>query len=99
MNTNGAYKANGVSTIGGLICDHSSRWIIGFGLMLVSCSVTMAELRGIYQGLILAWNFGIQRLHVETDSLCATQMLARQVMITNEYASVISAIKEYLKKD
>ena len=77
LNTDGAHKANGVSTAGGLIRNFSGRWITGFGLMLGSCSVTMAELRGTYKGIILAWNFGIRRLHVETDSLCATQMLAR----------------------
>ncbi|KAK9181143.1 hypothetical protein WN944_024280 [Citrus x changshan-huyou] len=98
LNTDGAHKANGVSTAGGLIRDYSGRWLTGFGLMLGSCSVTMAELRGIYQGLILAWNFGIRWLHVETDSLCATQMLANQVVTTNEYASLIFAIKEYLQK-
>ena len=35
---------------------------------------------------------------METDSLCATQMLANQVVTTNEYASLIFAIKEYLQK-
>ncbi|KAH9678147.1 hypothetical protein KPL71_025604 [Citrus sinensis] len=98
LNTDGAHKANGVSTAGGLIRDYSSCWLTGFGLMLGSCSVTMAELRGIYQGLILAWNFCIRWLHVETDSLCATQILANQVVTTNEYASLIIAIKEYLQK-
>ncbi|KAH9658732.1 putative ribonuclease H protein [Citrus sinensis] len=98
LNTDGAHKANGVSTAGGLIRDYSGHWLTGFGLMLGSCSVTIAELRGIYHGLILAWNFGIRWLHVETDSLCATQMLANQVETTNEYASLIFAIKEYLQK-
>ena len=98
LNTDWAHRANGVSSAGGLIRDYSGHWLIGFGMMLGSCSITMAELRGLYQGLILAWNFCIRWLHVETDSLCATQILANQVVTTNEYASLIIAIKEYLQK-
>ncbi|KAH9649730.1 putative ribonuclease H protein [Citrus sinensis] len=52
LNTDGAHKANGVSTAGGLIRDYLGRWITGFGLMLGSCSITMAELRGTYKGIL-----------------------------------------------
>ena len=64
-----------------------------------SCSVTVAELWGLYQGLQLAWNFGIRRLKVETDSLCITQLLAKPLVMPNEYAPLIQAIKDYLNLD
>lgn len=99
LNTDGAHKANGVSTVGGVIRDWSGRWLSGFGMMISSCSVTLAELWGLYQGILLAWDLGIRRLRIEMDSLCATQMLAKQLVLTNEFSYIIYAIKKYLNKD
>ena len=43
------------------------------------CSVTVAELWGLYQDLSLAWQHGIRYFHVEVDSCCVVQMVnARQ---------------------
>ena len=99
LNTGRALKANEVSTAGGVIRDFSGRWLSGFGMMIGSCSVMLAELWGLYQGILLAWNLGIRWLKIETDSLCATQMFAKQLVLTNEFSFLISAIKEYLNKD
>ncbi|KAL9435940.1 hypothetical protein AB3S75_022081 [Citrus x aurantiifolia] len=81
------------------IWDHLGRWLTGFGMMIGSCSITIAELWGLYQGLQLAWNFGIRRLKVETDSLCVTQLVARPSVTSNEYAPLIQAVKDYLNLD
>ncbi|KAL9438044.1 hypothetical protein AB3S75_023834 [Citrus x aurantiifolia] len=99
LNTDGAHRFHGTSTAGGLIRDHLGLWLTGFGMMIGSCSVTVAELWGLYQGLQLAWNFGIRRLKVETDSLCITQLLAKPLVTSNEYAPLIQAIKDYLNLD
>ena len=99
LNTDGAHKSDGISTAGGLIRDHLGRWISGFGMMIGSCSITVAELWGMYKGLQLAWDSGIRRLKVETDSLCVTQLVARSSVISNEYAPLVQAIKDYLKLD
>lgn len=56
LNTDGAHEANGVSTAGGVIRDFSGRWLSGFGMMIGSCSVMLAELRGLYQGTLLAYS-------------------------------------------
>ena len=89
LNTDGAHRVHGTSTAGGLIRDHLGRWLTGFGMMIGFCSVTVAELWSLYQGLQLAWNFGIRRLKVETDSLCFTQLLAKPSLTSNEYAPLI----------
>ncbi|KAH9757474.1 reverse transcriptase domain-containing protein [Citrus sinensis] len=99
LNTDGAHRVHGTSTAGGLIRDHLGRWLTRFGMMIGSCSVTVAELWGLYQGLQLAWNFGIRNLRVETDSLCVTQLAARPSVTPNEYAPLIQAIKDYLNLD
>ncbi|XP_052290822.1 uncharacterized protein LOC127900258 [Citrus sinensis] len=58
LNTDGAHNRGGISTAGGLIRDHMGCWLSGFGMMIGSCSITVAELWGLYQGLQLAWNSG-----------------------------------------
>ncbi|KAH9735416.1 putative ribonuclease H protein [Citrus sinensis] len=72
LNSDGACKVNGVAAAGGLIRDHNGHWVAGFGMNIGNCLVTMAELWGLYQGLILAWNKGIRWLRVEVDSRCVT---------------------------
>ncbi|KAH9669858.1 putative ribonuclease H protein [Citrus sinensis] len=37
LNTDGAHRIHGTSTVGGLIRDHLGRWLIGFGMMIGSC--------------------------------------------------------------
>ena len=58
-------------------------------------SVLMAELWGLYQGLILAWKVGIKRLLVEVDSLCVTQMISKQVVIPNVFYVLVVVVRNY----
>ncbi|KAH9796396.1 putative ribonuclease H protein [Citrus sinensis] len=89
LNTDSAHKFDGIFITGGLIQDHFGHWLSGFGMMIGSCSITFAELWGLYQGLQLAWNSGIRRLKVEMNSLCVTQLVARPSVMTNDYAPLI----------
>lgn len=99
LSTDGAHKSHGTSTASGLIQDHLGRWLTGFGMMTGSCSVTVAELWGLYQGIQLVWNSDICRLKVETNSLCITQLVTRPSVLTNEYGPLVKAIKDYLILD
>ncbi|KAH9751256.1 putative ribonuclease H protein [Citrus sinensis] len=78
LNSDGARKGAGMAGAGGLIRDATGRWHGGFCMNIGICSVTIAELWGLYQGLILAWQMGIRLLVVEIDSLCVTQLLNRK---------------------
>ncbi|KAH9793075.1 putative ribonuclease H protein [Citrus sinensis] len=85
LNCDGAHNREGISTAGGLIRDHFGRWLSGFGMMIGSYSVTVAELWGLYQGLQLAWNSGIRKI--------------KPTLEINHYAPLIRTIKDYLKMD
>ena len=61
------------------------------------CSVTIAELWGLYQGLILAWQMGIILLVVEIDSLCVTQLLNKKSL--NATLSLVNDILGLLSRD
>ncbi|KAH9704953.1 putative ribonuclease H protein [Citrus sinensis] len=68
LNTDGACKASSLALVGGLSRDAQGGWIKGFSINIGMCSITKAELWGMYHGLILAWNKGIRLLIVEADS-------------------------------
>ena len=63
------------------------------------CPVVMAELWGLYQGLILAWDVGIKRLLVEVDSLCISQMIAKQEVVPNVFYALVAAMRELLSRN
>ncbi|KAH9666673.1 reverse transcriptase domain-containing protein [Citrus sinensis] len=82
---------------GGLIRDATGRWHGGFCMNIGICSVTIAELWGLYQGLILAWQMGIRLLVVEIDSLCVTQLLNRKSL--NATLPLVNDILGLLSRD
>ena len=63
------------------------------------CSVIVAELWGVYQELIMAWDHGVRWLLVEVDSQCVVQMLNNLEAITNEYSPLASSIKELIHRN
>src|SRR5689334_1263909 len=56
---------------GGVLRDDKGAWLHGYVRNLGSCSVVMAELWGIIDGLSLAWEQGYRRVWIETDSQIA----------------------------
>lgn len=62
-------------------------------------SITNAEPWGLYQGLLLAWNRGIQLLTVEVDRLCVTQVIHSQTLSTNALSSLVNGILKLLSRN
>ncbi|CAN1290311.1 hypothetical protein LINPERPRIM_LOCUS20638, partial [Linum perenne] len=55
---------------GGIILrDDQGRLVLAFASNLGSCSVVRAEIRGIIDGMTLAWDKGIRKLRIQTDML------------------------------
>lgn len=52
LNINGARKQSGLSSAGSPIGDYNGSWIIGFGMNISVCLITIAELWGHSQGLV-----------------------------------------------
>ena len=75
-NTNGASKGNpGAFGYGGLIQADDGRWTIGFSYHIGNCSAYKAKLWGILLGLKVAWNYGIRKLILESDSMAIVTIL------------------------
>ncbi|KAL9411709.1 hypothetical protein AB3S75_045333 [Citrus x aurantiifolia] len=59
----------------------------------------MAELWGLYQGLLLAWNKGIRWLCAEVDSRWVTQLVKNNMVNSNEFSPLIRAIQELIRRN
>ncbi|EEF43401.1 conserved hypothetical protein [Ricinus communis] len=78
LNTDGVvHQSSGHGYVGGLIRDTNGRWVAGFSINISLCSITCAELWGVYQGLMLANRLGIVNLMVEVDSMAVTTFAER----------------------
>ena len=71
---------------GGLLRDSNMNWVDGFAMNIGYCSVTVAELYGVYQGLVMAWDHNVCWLLIEVASRCVVQILNNLKVMTNEYS-------------
>ncbi|KAH9798495.1 reverse transcriptase domain-containing protein [Citrus sinensis] len=99
LNTDGSVRNEGNAGAGGVIRDSIGYWISGFCMNIGECPVVMAELWGLYQGLILAWDAGIKRLLVEVDSLCISQMISKQEVVPNVFYALVVAVRDLLSRN
>ncbi|KAE8735036.1 hypothetical protein F3Y22_tig00000477pilonHSYRG00067 [Hibiscus syriacus] len=65
----------GLASIWAVLRASDGAWLCGFHKFLRISSPLMAELRGIYLGLINAWDCGFEALQIQTDSHQSFQLL------------------------
>ena len=76
LNTDGAAKGNpGAAGGGGLIRGHRGELFEMFAMNCGQCSCTRAELLAVMRGLVVAWDGGHRKVHVELDSEVVVRML------------------------
>ncbi|CAN1256142.1 Putative ribonuclease H protein At1g65750 [Linum perenne] len=63
------------------------------------CSITRAEIRGIVEGMRLAWNKGVRKLAIQTDSKCAVQLLQKIGNNDHQHAALIIAYEELTRRE
>ncbi|CAI0376683.1 unnamed protein product [Linum tenue] len=86
------------STAGGIIRDEAGRFREAFSMNLGGGSITHAELMGVLQGLKCAWNLGIRKLELRTDSRTALALVTTAAPRHPHYRSVIQ-ICRMLERD
>ncbi|CAN1807017.1 Putative ribonuclease H protein At1g65750 [Linum perenne] len=84
---------------GGALRDSEGNVLLAFAANLGSCTITRAELRGVVEGLNLAWNGGYRRVAVQVDSLCAVQLLSNPADSDHQHASIIAQFLELKQRD
>jgi ribonuclease HI len=76
LNTDGAAKASDKRAgCGGILRRDNGMWVEGFAKALGDTTAYMAELWGIYEGLLLANRRAVERLELRTDSQIIAQSL------------------------
>ncbi|GLT71848.1 hypothetical protein SLA2020_438390 [Shorea laevis] len=99
LNTDGSAHGNpGPASAGGVIRDHMGRWISGFACKIGYTSSLRAELWGIREGLILAYQRNIHNLIVEVDSMVAAQLLGSGISSHHPFYTLILDCREILSR-
>ncbi|CAN1293173.1 Putative ribonuclease H protein At1g65750 [Linum perenne] len=94
LNSDGSLTRNlDKSAAGGVIRDANGRFVVAFAANLGVCSIMRAELRGIIEGIRLAWSMGIRKLRIQTDSKAAVEMLSKFNTQNNQHASLIEQFR------
>ena len=79
LNTDGSAEGNpGMAGAGGLISDYRGNWIGGSFRNIGFTHSLAAELWGLHDGLTLAKNLNIKKLHVELDAKVVTDFITLQ---------------------
>ncbi|MED6171274.1 hypothetical protein PIB30_117389 [Stylosanthes scabra] len=93
LNTDGAvWDSKNMAGCGGLIRTYDGSWVAGFTAKLGNCQVFQAELWGMRHGLQMAWDLGVRRIIVETDSAEALDKLNSMELTSQSFNSLVREI-------
>ncbi|CAN1840954.1 Putative ribonuclease H protein At1g65750 [Linum perenne] len=100
LNTDGSVRTNsGKAAAGGLIRNSQGNWSTAFTVNLGVCSITRAEIRGVIEGLRLAWSAGHRKILVQTDSRTALALLTDPGEVTHNHSLEVLQFRELLTRE
>ncbi|KAF7838390.1 ribonuclease H [Senna tora] len=100
LNIDGAVcRMNNSAGCGGLLRDSKGEWVGGFMAKLGPSSVLSAELWSFYYGLNMAWELGMQKIEVESDSKAALIQIKGEQAMAQPLHPIIPRIRSLLKRD
>ncbi|CAN0873401.1 Putative ribonuclease H protein At1g65750 [Linum grandiflorum] len=83
-----------LAAAGGVIRTNTGRFVKAFTSNLGSCSITRDEMQAIVNGLQLVWNLDIRRIQVQSDSMTAISILAKDSELRHQHATLVIQLKE-----
>ncbi|CAN1122078.1 Putative ribonuclease H protein At1g65750 [Linum perenne] len=100
LNSDGSlYTQDNRADAGGIIRDCRGNFVSSFAINLGSCSIMRAELRGIIEGMNLAWEKGIRKLCIQTDSRAAVDVLSCVENRLNRHTSLVQQFQDLKSRD
>ena len=100
INTDRSILSNTMeASCGGIIRNHEGKFLAAWSVNLGSCTITMAELWGIFWGLFISYNMGHRNVILETDSTCVYHLVMYGVPETHTYSSLVYAVRNLIRKD
>ncbi|KAL4282241.1 hypothetical protein GQ457_03G010920 [Hibiscus cannabinus] len=85
----------GLAGIGAVFRDDGGSWLFGFARFVGRCTVLVAELWAIHDGLAQAWGRGHRCVELESDNLEAVRLVNSNSNLLHEQGLVL-AIKQWL---
>ncbi|CAN1188831.1 Putative ribonuclease H protein At1g65750 [Linum perenne] len=99
LNTDGSRHHSTRSTaIGGVLRDSDGRFARAFCANIGDCSITRAELKAIIEGMRMAWDLGVDKLHIQTDSSTAVSTLLSTVDQTHQHFLLLLEYQDLLSR-
>ena len=100
LNVDGNSSGNpGRAVYGGLIRDHTGSWIRGFSGHIIFADSIEAELIGIMNGLIFAWELGYQDVSCRSNCMVAISLIQDSTSQPHKYVELTDSIKELMSRD
>ncbi|CAA7060940.1 unnamed protein product [Microthlaspi erraticum] len=100
LNTDGASRGNpGAAAAGGVIRDEGGAWCRGFALNIGICTAPLAELWGVYYGLLIAWESGSRRVAIEVDSEAVVSFLTIGISHVHPLSFLVLLCHGFISKD
>ena len=100
MKTDGSSHGNpGPAAAGGVLRNGEGEWCGGFALNIGRCGAPLAELWGVYYGLVAAWEKWISRLEFEVDSKEVVEFLTTGIGDTHPLSVLVRMCYGFLNKD
>ncbi|KAJ1433423.1 Ribonuclease H domain [Sesbania bispinosa] len=100
INVDGSFYPNSLHMgFGGVIRDSDCKWVLGFNGFAGLGDILSAELFAILHGLTIAWDKGLFKVILESDSLEAIEILQLGLLDSSSpHLGVVFRIKEVLSR-
>ncbi|CAN1833707.1 Putative ribonuclease H protein At1g65750 [Linum perenne] len=100
INTDGSVLSpHSQAAAGGILRNHIGQPIHTFGANLGLCSIMRAELRAAQFGLMIAWDRGFRRIHLQLDSQAAISAIWGGGDEDSRHSRTLISINELLCRD
>ncbi|CAN1273739.1 Putative ribonuclease H protein At1g65750 [Linum perenne] len=100
INTDGSVLLpHSYAAAGGILRDHRGRPICTFAANLDSCSIMRAELRAAEFGLMIAWDRGFKKIHLQLDSTAAIGAILGDPVVDSRHGRTLDSINELRSRD
>ncbi|CAN1353706.1 Putative ribonuclease H protein At1g65750, partial [Linum perenne] len=84
---------------GGHIRGARNEFVLAFCAKVGVCSIIIAELRAVVEGMKLAWALGIHKLAIQSDSKTRISILEKKERPAHQHATLVIEFQELMSRD
>ncbi|CAN1851844.1 Putative ribonuclease H protein At1g65750, partial [Linum perenne] len=100
INTDGSViQPQSHAAAGGILRDYLGRPISCFAVNLGCCSIMRAKLRAAEFGLMIAWDKGFKKIHLQLDSMADIEAIRGDPGEDSRHGRTLDSINELLSRD